>query len=110
MGHAFKTVQLLLYAIPHFTDFWLFGIVSGDVRNTHLPFSRAKYRSYEPCFMSTPLPAAHVLPGRILVSEVRVELPCDGTFVFKTLGTARSLIWFQFTPYSDFVGFIFGET
>jgi hypothetical protein len=58
--------------------------------------------------MSTPLPAADVLPGRILVRELRAELPWDGTFVFKTLGTARSLIWFQFTPYSDFVGFIFG--
>jgi hypothetical protein len=42
-GHPFNLVQLLLYAIPHFTDFWLFGIVAGaDVRNTDLPFSRAK--------------------------------------------------------------------
>jgi hypothetical protein len=41
-GHPFNVVQLLLYAIPHFTDFWLFGIVSGAVRSTDLPFNRAK--------------------------------------------------------------------
>jgi hypothetical protein len=41
-GHPFNVVQLLLYAIPHFTDFWLFEIVSGAVRSTDLPFNRAK--------------------------------------------------------------------
>jgi hypothetical protein len=48
--------------------------------------------------MSTPLlPPADMLPGRSRVKDVRVELPCDGTLDRVTPGTARSLIWFQFT-------------
>ena len=61
------------------------------MRNTERPFNLAKYRSYEPCFISTPAPAAEVDPGRILVRLCVVELPRDGTFECTTPGIARSL-------------------
>ena len=51
----------------------------------NVPFSFAKYLSYEPCFISTPLlpgildDGADIDPGRIRVIDVRVEFPRDGT-------------------------------
>jgi len=48
-----------------------------------------------------------MLPGRIRVSDVRVELPCDGTLECVTPGTARSLIWFQFTNANWLLGGVY---
>ena len=69
------------------------------VRKTFPPFNFAKYLSYEPCFISTPLlpciddEPADEDPGRINVIEPRVELPLPrrGTLRLTTPGTARSL-------------------
>lgn len=60
-------------------------------------FFLARYRAYDPCFMSEPWPPADVALGRHRVIDVFVLLPRVGTYVSISEGLARSLDWFQFT-------------